>query len=60
MGVKRKAEFEIHNCSYRNGYVVARVVANQLWFYGTYDTEERAKEVAKMIGENAVWGKIEG
>lgn len=33
-----------------NGYVVARQVDGELWYYGTYETEERANEVATMLG----------
>lgn len=30
-------------------YVLARCVDNELWFYGSYDDEAQAKEIAKMI-----------
>ncbi len=33
-----------------SGYIVASVCDCELWFYGAYESEERAKEVAKEIG----------
>ena len=35
-------------------YVVARVCGNELWFFGAYETESRAREVAYELGELAV------
>ena len=29
-------------------YIVVRAVNGELWFYGAYDTEERAYEVAEI------------
>lgn len=31
-------------------YVVAHYVKGKLWFYGAYETEERAREVAELEG----------
>ena len=42
-------------------WVVARYVDDELWFWGTYRTEERAREVADEIGGIAVsTEKLEG
>jgi hypothetical protein len=30
-------------------YVVARVIAGELWFWGSYEDEDRAKQAAKEI-----------
>lgn len=38
----------------KEGFVVARVVDNDLWYYGTYETKKKASEVAKELGFNAV------
>lgn len=32
-----------------SGYIVARVWNGKLWFYGAYEGEERAKNVAKEV-----------
>lgn len=40
-----------------DGYIVARLVDAELWFYGCYDTEERAIEVARQL-ENGVVCKV--
>ena len=34
--------------------MVARLVDTELWYYGLYDTWERAKEVAKELGNGVV------
>ena len=34
--------------------MVARFVDTELWYYGLYDTWERAKEVAKELGNGVV------
>ena len=34
--------------------MVARLVDSELWYYGMYDTWERAKEVAKELGNGVV------
>ena len=34
--------------------MVARLVGSELWYYGLYDTWERAKEVAKELGNGVV------
>lgn len=38
----------------REGYVVARTDESKLWYYGTYETEERAREVAVELGNGIV------
>lgn len=35
--------------------MVARLVDNELWYYGLYDTWERAEEVAKELGNGIVF-----
>ncbi len=35
-------------------WVVARYIDDELWFWGTYRTEERAQEVADEVGGIAV------
>lgn len=35
--------------------MVARLVDNELWYYGLYNTWERAKEVAKELGNGVVF-----
>ena len=34
--------------------MVARLVDNELWYYGLYNTWERAEEVAKELGNGVV------
>ena len=34
--------------------MVARLVDTELWYYGLYDTWERAEEVAKELGNGVV------
>lgn len=36
-------------------YVVARVDGINLWFFGTYEDEKRACEVAKSLGNGLVF-----
>ena len=36
--------------AYEHAYWVAREVEGSLWFYGAYDTADRAREVALMVG----------
>jgi len=35
--------------------MVARLVDAELWYYGLYDTWERAEEVAKELGNGVVF-----
>ena len=35
--------------------MVARLVDGELWYYGLYNTWERAKEVAKELGNGVVF-----
>lgn len=53
-----KGLVEINNCPHGSGMVVARVVAGELWYYGRYETPERAKEVARELGENAIVARL--
>lgn len=50
------AEIYIYNLpgEIKTGYMVARQDAARLWYYGTFDTEERAKEVAVELGNGVV------
>ena len=36
--------------AYEHAYWVAREVEGSLWFYGAYDTADRAHDVAMMMG----------
>lgn len=38
----------------RTGFIVARVDLPNLWYYGCYDTFERATEVAMELGNGVV------
>lgn len=40
-----------------SGWVVARYIDDELWFWGAYRTEERAQEVADEIGGITVSAK---
>lgn len=45
----------LYRKDYRNKYIVARRVEDaSLWYYGTYDTLDRAIEVAKEIQNGIV------
>lgn len=49
-----KASIYINNLSYgEEPYIVARLVANELWYYGRYDSMEQAEMVAAEF-DNAV------
>ena len=49
-----KANVLINNYTAGEGrYIVARLVSNELWYYGRYDSMERAEMVAAEF-ENAV------
>ena len=45
---------DINNISegYGEPYIVAKVVDGKLWYYGRYDTQERADEVIDTLNEN--------
>lgn len=43
--VKNLPEYAIHHT-----YIVASVCDSNLWFYGTWDDEDKAYEVAEVIG----------
>ena len=38
----------------KSGFVVARQFDGDLWYYGTYETEERAYDVAQELGNGVV------
>lgn len=48
---------EVNNVSQTSGYpgqfVVARLVDGKLWYYGSYESEERAEEVRREF-ENGI------
>lgn len=52
--MKASGIVEINNCPYESGFEVARVVANQLWHFGTYESLDKAEEVARELGEDAI------
>lgn len=36
------------------GFIVARLVDCDLWYYGVYETQERAEKVAEALGNGVV------
>jgi len=42
----------------RQGYIVARVDRGVMWYYGCYETDERAATVADELGNGAVLNNI--
>ncbi len=49
----------VRNCPDKDlgtGYLVVRAVESVLWYYGFYDTIDRAVEVAVAIGNGLVLG----
>ena len=53
---KSPCQIEVNNLpSYDlDRYTVFRLDDGDLWFYGTYENEDRAKEVAKELGNALV------
>ena len=52
--------FEVNNVTpegLRHVYIVARFIDGELWFWGGYNTLERASEVALMV--DGVWLEAE-
>lgn len=51
----------VMNCpnELHTGYMVARLVNSTLWYYGLYDTMERAAKAAVELGNGVVIGIIE-
>lgn len=55
-----KCNAAIHNIDERalenhpGGYIVARADGGRLWWYGIYDSETRAREIAKAEGNGIV------
>lgn len=35
-------------------YIVARIVDDELWFWGAWDDDQRAEEVARQLGNGLV------
>ena len=35
-------------------YIVARIVGDELWFWGAWDDDQRAEEVARQLGNGLV------
>lgn len=56
------AKVSVLNCpkdlKMRTGYMVVRVVESLLWYYGLYDTIDRAASIAVEIGNGIVLGII--
>ena len=55
------AKVNIMNCPdkpLKTGYLVARVIDSLLWYYGLYDTMDRAAEVAVELGNGVVLGVL--
>lgn len=50
-----KVNVEIHNMQegYGEPYIVARLINGEFWYYGRYETKERAKAVAVNF-DNAI------
>lgn len=49
----------VNNCPDKEfgvGYMVARLVNSNLWYYGFYDTMDRAAEVATSLENGLVLG----
>lgn len=42
------------------GYIVARLVDARLWYYGIYDTKDRAVQVAIEIGNGLILERVGG
>lgn len=54
-----KAEVFVNNCPVNiiqneATFMVARLVDTDLWYYGLYNTHERALEVAEKLGNGVV------
>lgn len=43
----------------RQGYIVARVDRGVMWYYGCYETDARATEVASELGNGVVLSTVE-
>lgn len=55
------AKLCVMNCpdkALKTGYLVARVVDSVLWYYGLYDTMDKAATVAVEIGNGIVLGVL--
>ena len=38
----------------KSGFMVAKVVSTELWFYGIYEAEQEAQDIAEIIGDAIV------
>lgn len=57
--MKVKCNVKINNLPdyAKKGFIVARKADHgELWFYGCYDTEEKAKEVSREI--DGIWFEV--
>lgn len=52
----------VMNCTneLKTGFMVARLVNATLWYYGLYNTMERAAEVAVELGNGVILGIYNG
>jgi len=55
------AKVSVMNCpnELRTGYMVVRLVETLLWYYGLYDTIDRAEMAATELGNGFVIGIIQ-
>jgi len=55
-----KATVKINNLPKEHfKYVVANIVSNELWFYGSFNRSNQAESVAKELGEYAIVCEVE-
>lgn len=38
----------------KSGFMVVKVVSTEMWFYGIYEAEQEAQDIAEVIGEAIV------
>lgn len=53
-----KAEVIINNTKNTQGFEVAQISNGELWHFGTYSTEERAREVVRELGGDAIVARL--
>ena len=53
-----KAEVIINNTKNTQGFEVAQISNGELWHFGTYSTEERAREVVRDLGGDAIVARL--
>lgn len=55
MSKERRVKVVIYNMPpSAEDFVVARLVNTELWYYGSYETQERAEVVAEQLGNGVV------